>query len=74
MNLGKLVRPSKFMAEYVSKLSAVDQCTCLSTLSRFVEQNPVAVETVEDYGLQQVTTFLASLVCDRWFELCVTSA
>ena len=50
------------MAEYVSELSAVDQCTCLSTLSRFVEQNPVAVETVEDYGLQQVTTFLASLV------------
>ena len=63
-----------FMTEYVSELSAENKCTCLSTLSIFIEQNVASALAVALLGVESVTSTLTNVVCDRWFKLCMASA
>ena len=66
------------MAECVSELSAEDECTCLSTLPLFIEQNHVAASAATVLGVEHVTDILTGVVCDRWLKvmrgICLTSS
>lgn len=53
-----------FMADRVSELLAA-QCLCLSTVSSFIEDDPIVERLALHYGVTYVTNQLNGQVCGR---------